>query len=238
MVEASKQGSGHLYVQTGDCLVSVTGTIFSVDHGALGSRVGVIEGEVHVAQPGRTTVLEPGDQVATRAGMTSVPLAQQIAWSRNIARYAEMLASVRAIGREIDARVPMPAMRTSTRLLDRVPEGTVVYAAFPNLRMILATQRETHGVNDYSLGATLFTRSNTRQCPPIALPGVVDRIGGGDAFAGGFLYAHMSGMPDTDALTFALYSAAAKHGQSGDASHASADDIRALMAGGGLDVKR
>ena len=67
---------------------------------------------------------------------------------------------------------------------------------------------------------------------------MVDRIGGGDAFAGGFLYAHMSGMPDPDALAFALYSAAAKHGQLGDASHASADDIRALMAGGGLDVKR
>jgi 2-dehydro-3-deoxygluconokinase len=121
---------------------------------------------------------------------------------------------------------------------DRKQSAQAAFAAFPNLRMIVATQRETHGVNDYSLGATLFTRSTVRQCPPISLPGVVDRIGGGDAFAGGFLYAYMSGMPETDALTFALYSAAAKHGRSGDASHASADDIRALMAGGGLDVKR
>ena len=40
------------------------------------------------------------------------------------------------------------------------------------------------------------------------------------------------------AHAIALHSAAAKHGQSGDASHASAADIRALMAGGGLDVKR
>jgi 2-dehydro-3-deoxygluconokinase len=121
---------------------------------------------------------------------------------------------------------------------DRKQSAQAAFAAFPNLRMIVATQRETHGVNDYSLGASLVTRSNARQCPPIALPGVVDRIGGGDAFAGGFLYAHMSGMPETDALAFALYSAAAKHGQSGDASHASADDIRALMAGGDLDIKR
>ena len=121
---------------------------------------------------------------------------------------------------------------------DRKQSSQAAFAAFPNLRMIAATQRETRGVNDYSLGATLFTRNNARYCPPIALPGVVDRIGGGDAFAGGFLYAHMSGMPETDALAFALYSAAAKHGQSGDASHASVADIRALMAGGGLDVKR
>ena len=74
--------------------------------------------------------------------------------------------------------------------------------------------------------------------PAIALPGVVDRIGGGDAFAGGFLYALMQGMPEADALGFALYSAAAKHGQAGDSSHASAADIRALMAGGGFDVRR
>jgi 2-dehydro-3-deoxygluconokinase len=121
---------------------------------------------------------------------------------------------------------------------DRKQSAQAAFAAFPNLRMIVATQRETHGVNDYSLGATLFTRSSARQVAPIALPGVVDRIGGGDAFAGGFLYAHMSGMPETDALTFALYSAAAKHGQLGDSSHASADDIRVLIAGGGLDVRR
>ncbi|HEX5044721.1 MAG TPA: FecR domain-containing protein [Candidatus Polarisedimenticolaceae bacterium] len=133
VVEASKQGAGHLYVQTPDCLVAVTGTIFSVDHGTLGSRVGVLEGEVHVSHGRSTDVLEPGEQVATRPGMAPVPLAEQIAWSRNVARYADMLDSLRALGREIDARVPMPAMRTSARLLDLAPEGTVIYAALPNL---------------------------------------------------------------------------------------------------------
>jgi 2-dehydro-3-deoxygluconokinase len=112
------------------------------------------------------------------------------------------------------------------------------FEVFPRLQMIAATTRETHGVNDYSLGATLFTRASGRQCDPIALPGVVDRIGGGDAFAAGFLFAHMTGMKEAETLTFALHSAAAKHGQRGDASHASAADVLALMAGGGLDVKR
>ena len=133
VVEASQQGAGHLYVHTTDCLVAVTGTIFSVDHGTLGSRVGVIEGEVHVSHGRSTDVLEPGEQVATRAGMAPVPLSEQIAWSRNVAKYADMLDSLRALGRDIDARVPMPAMRTSTRLLDLAPEGTVIYAALPNL---------------------------------------------------------------------------------------------------------
>ena len=108
----------------------------------------------------------------------------------------------------------------------------------PACAMIAATTRVTHGVNDYSLGATLFTRASGRQVEPIELPGVVDRIGGGDAFAAGFLFAHMTGMKEAETLAFALHSAAAKHGQVGDASHASAADILALMSGGGLDVKR
>lgn len=121
---------------------------------------------------------------------------------------------------------------------NRQQAAQAAFEAFPRLQRIAATTRQTHGVNDYSLGATLFTRTGESQCDPIELPGVVDRIGGGDAFAAGFLYGHLTGMKDAETLAFALHSAAAKHGQIGDASHASAADVRALMSGGGLDVKR
>lgn len=112
------------------------------------------------------------------------------------------------------------------------------FAAFPNLQVIAATTRETHGVDDYSLGATVFTPTGGFSLDPIALPNVVDRIGGGDAFAAGFLHAISTGAGPADALSFALYAAAAKHGQLGDSSHASEADIRALMAGGAKDVRR
>ncbi|HKY43693.1 MAG TPA: FecR domain-containing protein, partial [Pyrinomonadaceae bacterium] len=65
VVEAAKQKDGKLFVESGDSLVSVTGTIFSVNNGTKGSRVSVIEGEVNLNHAGKDRVLKPGDQVTT-----------------------------------------------------------------------------------------------------------------------------------------------------------------------------
>ena len=67
VVEAAKQGKQHLFVDTGDSLVSVTGTIFSVNSGTKGSRVSVIEGEVHLDHAGNERVLRGGEQATTSA---------------------------------------------------------------------------------------------------------------------------------------------------------------------------
>jgi hypothetical protein len=131
IVQAAKQTrSRHLYVQTEDCLVSVVGTVFAVNNGTKGSRVSVVEGEVHVEHSGKQDVLRPGDQVATTASIERIPVRDEIAWSRDASRYKQMLADLR---REIDERVARPGVRYSTRLLDMTPEDTAFYVAIPNL---------------------------------------------------------------------------------------------------------
>jgi ferric-dicitrate binding protein FerR (iron transport regulator) len=132
IVEASDQGSGHLYVDTEDCNVAVTGTVFSVSHGMKGSRVSVVEGEVHVAYRGSEDVLYPGDQTTTRDSLDRVPVEADIAWSRNSAQYQQLLLEMKVLGKEIDEAL-QPGLRYSTDLLDLAPAGTVIYVAMPNI---------------------------------------------------------------------------------------------------------
>ncbi len=133
IVQAAEQRSRELYVATEECLVSVTGTIFSVNHGTKGSRVSVIEGEVRVDYSGDKAVLYPGEQLATNDYLSQVPFDAEIGWSRDLDQYLGLLAEYSQLRRDIRDVVPRPGLRYSSRLLDLMPENTVVYAALPNL---------------------------------------------------------------------------------------------------------
>jgi hypothetical protein len=135
IVQAAKQRDGKLFVQTDDSLVSVTGTIFSVNSGTKGSRVSVIEGEVHVDHAGKDTKLGAGQQVTTHESIERIPVKDEIVWSRDAGRYIKMLDAIR---NQIDQQVAMPGNRYSTRLLDLMPENTVIYVAIPNISETLA----------------------------------------------------------------------------------------------------
>ena len=132
VVEAAKQKGEHLFVDTGDSLVSVTGTVFSVNNGTKGSRVSVIEGEVNLNHAGSDHVLRAGDQATTSASISAIPVKDEVAWSRKAGQYAEMLKALASVRKEL-AALPRPGVRNSTHLLDLMPANTVVYAALPNL---------------------------------------------------------------------------------------------------------
>ncbi len=132
IVQAAKRRAGHLYVATRDCRVAVTGTVFSVNSGVKGSRVSVIEGEVRVAQSGQEKVLHAGDQYNTSPAIKPVPVADEIAWSRDFERHAALLKEFSALQKNLE-QVRMPDLRYGSRLLAMLPADTVVYAAIPNL---------------------------------------------------------------------------------------------------------
>jgi uncharacterized protein (TIGR03435 family) len=91
IVNAAKQHGGHLYVHTKDVTVSVVGTVFLVNAEPEGSRVAVIEGEVHVQQGAITTNLRSGEQVTTDPRMGSRSVKEEVTWSREASRHAALL---------------------------------------------------------------------------------------------------------------------------------------------------
>ena len=138
IVEAAKQHNGRLYVQTPDSLVSVKGTIFAVESGTKGSRVSVVEGEVKVNHQGKDETLLPGDQTTTSRSLDKTPVQQAIAWSRNAARYANLVSELAKLRHDVNQKVARPGVRYSSKFVNLVPENTVFYAALPNLSESLA----------------------------------------------------------------------------------------------------
>ncbi|HEV2446564.1 MAG TPA: FecR family protein, partial [Candidatus Sulfopaludibacter sp.] len=133
IVQAAKRRTGHLYVDTADCHVAVTGTVFGVSAGIKGSRVSVVQGEVHVTHDNQETVLHPGGQTVTSAEVEPKPVREDIAWSRNRDRYYSLLAAIR----EGIGQLHLPELRYSSKLLGRLPASTAFYAAIPNLEQYL-----------------------------------------------------------------------------------------------------
>lgn len=62
---------------------------------------------------------------------------------------------------------------------------------------------------------------------------IVDRVGGGDSFGGGLIYALSEGYSAQDAIEFAVAASCLKHTVEGDYNEVSVDEVKALMGGDG-----
>lgn len=112
------------------------------------------------------------------------------------------------------------------------------FDAYPKLRVITSTFREQTSADVHSLSAVMFRRDAAETLAgPLNLAGVVDRIGGGDAYAAGFLYGLHTGCDDRRTLDLALAAAAFKHSVPGDFNMATSADLDILLSGA-LDVRR
>jgi ferric-dicitrate binding protein FerR (iron transport regulator) len=120
VVEAAKQKDGQLFVESGDSLVSVSGTVFSVNNGTKGSRVSVIEGEVNLNHAGSDRVLRPGEQATTNPALSTIPVKDEVAWSRKADHYAAVLNGLASVKNALK-KVEQPGVRNSTHLLDLMP---------------------------------------------------------------------------------------------------------------------
>ena len=132
IVQAARRRTGHLYVSAPDCTVAVTGTVFSVNSGTKGSRVAVIEGEVHVKHAGAESILHSGDVVATTQSVGVVPVREEIAWSSDLDHQIALLAEFSKLRTKL-AEIQTPGPRYESKILPLLPADTVLYIGIPNL---------------------------------------------------------------------------------------------------------
>ena len=88
-------------------------------------------------------------------------------------------------------------------------------ARYPNLRCIARHVRYAHSGSENSLKAYMWFKGHTFESRLFTF-NILDRVGGGDAFASGLIYAYMHGYKPMDMVNFAVASSAIKHTIHGD----------------------
>ncbi len=97
---------------------------------------------------------------------------------------------------------------------------------------VAITLRESRSANDNDWSAMLYNHGEYFFSKKYSLH-IVDRVGGGDSFGGGLIYALSEGKGNQYAIDFAVASSALKHTVEQDFNEASIAEIEALMGGDG-----
>ncbi len=110
-------------------------------------------------------------------------------------------------------------------------------ARYPNLKCMARHVRFAHTGSENSLMAFMWQDGHTFESRLFTF-NILDRVGGGDAFASGLIYAMMKGFKPMDTINFAVASSAIKHTIRGDGNITDdAESIRSLM-NMSYDIKR
>jgi 2-dehydro-3-deoxygluconokinase len=108
-----------------------------------------------------------------------------------------------------------------------------VLAAYPELKAISITLRESRSASHNGWSACLNNRKEFLLSRHYEITHIVDRVGGGDSFAGGLIYGMLKLASHQDALEFAVAASCLKHSISGDFNRSTVDEVNALIKGGG-----
>ncbi len=104
---------------------------------------------------------------------------------------------------------------------------------FPNLRLIAVTLRESRSASHNGWSACLNDRKEFLVSSHYEITHIVDRVGGGDSFAGGLIYGLQTLEGPREALEFAVAASCLKHSIPGDFNRFTVEEVRQLLKGGG-----
>lgn len=108
-----------------------------------------------------------------------------------------------------------------------------VLAEYPNVRGIAITLRESISASHNGWSACWNDRKQFLVSRHYDITHIVDRVGGGDSFAGGLIFGLQTYPTPQEALEFAVAASCLKHSIPGDFNRFSRAEVEALVAGGG-----
>jgi 2-dehydro-3-deoxygluconokinase len=108
---------------------------------------------------------------------------------------------------------------------------------FPNVKGVATTLREVHSTNRHSWAAVAWLDGKTYQSPTAELD-VVDRVGGGDGYAAGFIYGLLSGAEPQEAVNLGWAHGAMLTTTPGDTTMVTVDQVKAFAKGGSARIQR
>jgi 2-dehydro-3-deoxygluconokinase len=98
------------------------------------------------------------------------------------------------------------------------------------LKKVAITLRESKSASDNDWSAILFDGNEFFSSPKYNVH-IVDRVGGGDSFAGGLIYSILSGKTSQEALNFAVAASCLKHSINGDFNLVDVSEVETLASG-------
>ena len=108
-----------------------------------------------------------------------------------------------------------------------------VLEMYPDMRMIAITLRESRSADINGWAACLNDRQGFHISRRYEIRDIVDRVGGGDSFAGGLIYGLNHCADHQSALEFATAASCLKHSILGDFNRVQVEDVEKLMGGDG-----
>ncbi len=111
--------------------------------------------------------------------------------------------------------------------------GDKVLAEYPDMKMIAITLRESKSADINGWAACLNNRDEFIVSKRYLMSDIIDRVGGGDSFAGGLIYGLTNLPTHKEALEFAVAASCLKHTIPGDFNRVTVDEVKKLAEGDG-----
>lgn len=111
--------------------------------------------------------------------------------------------------------------------------GNKVLEKYPDMKAIAITLRESISADSNGWSACFNNRDNFFLSRRYLISDIVDRVGGGDSFAGGLIYGLKKYDDPKQALEFAVAASCLKHTVEGDFNRVSVSEVEKLVSGDG-----